>query len=215
MKNMLEHMVSSVVLGLLVVALAVAIVTACGSAPTPSMEEPKWFVPLAQPMGKGNCEEKGPGFEAPQDAKTCEIFDKEKLFLARVEVEAGKYHCSVAGGYVRCQNERGQRLKPNMARAMCPFDGDMPYCPPTGPAKTPNPYLVTGKVTPYWASQKEALEAVKATTEGPQADGSHVACTYNRVAKGYTCVRSYGAAPDGKIQIPPGFFLPPSPPDGT
>ena len=106
------------------------ILSACGNAPKPSAEETKWFVPLAQPLGKGTCELKGPGFEAPQDAKTCDIFDKEKLFLERVEVEEGQYYCSVPGGYVRCQNERGQRMKPNMARAMCPFDGDMPYCPP-------------------------------------------------------------------------------------
>ncbi len=193
-------------IAIVLVFLAALILSACGST-MPSAEEAKWFIPLAQPLGKGDCELKGPGFEAPQDAQTCDIFGPDKLFLGRVEVEAGKYHCSVPGGYVRCLSEQGQRLRPNTARAMCPFDGDMPYCPPT---TSSSPYVVTGKVTPYWATQKEALEAVKAKAEGPQADGAYVACAYSSVAKGYTCVRSYGA-PDGNVLMPPAMLMPPLP----
>lgn len=114
------------------VFLTTLILSACSSTPTSNTQEAKGFVPLAQPLGKGSCEFKGPGFEAPEDAQTCDVFGQDKLFLGRVEVEGGLYHCSIAQGYIRCANAQGQNIRPDMTRLMCPFKGPEPTCSELG-----------------------------------------------------------------------------------
>lgn len=81
-------------------------------------------------IGKAGCPNKvRPGFTPPATATHCEVFNATGNSMANVEVEGGRFYCSVPNGYVTCTDAQGKRMRPDMTRAMCPFDGPTPTCP--------------------------------------------------------------------------------------
>lgn len=154
MKKILEpaqHIISSILLGLLVVALAVNTVTACGSVtpqqqPTAVATKTFW---VPRPQGSDDCPDaSGPGFVPPAEAKSCDIYDEAKVFLGSIKIKGGQFHCSVPNGYVRCEDAQGQRMRPDMTRAMCPFDGPEPSCTELAPSGLPNLLLAPSPPDP-------------------------------------------------------------------
>ncbi|OGH66686.1 MAG: hypothetical protein A3B90_02625 [Candidatus Magasanikbacteria bacterium RIFCSPHIGHO2_02_FULL_41_13] len=125
---------------LVLVALAIVTVTACGGG-IASLQQPTaplrtFWVPM--PQGSDACPNAArPGFITPVDAKSCEIYDRDKAFLGSINIKGGQFYCSVPQGYVRCQDTQGEHMRPDMTRTMCGFDGPEPSCAELAPSTLP------------------------------------------------------------------------------